>query len=282
MSLLSVLFIGARITVDESYASFKVKYFTEVNKELRDDYAQLNNRINLAENILGELQKRDDKVYRSVFDLEPIPSSVREAGFGGSEKYYPQLYTRDIDFVSNTAQKLDQLSNKVKVQSLSLSHLYLKAQEQQLILMQKPSISPISPADEVWLSSSYGYRKDPFTNFKRMHHGIDLAGEVGIKIFATGNGICELAKANRYGYGKEIIIDHGFGYTTIYAHLNKIYVKEGETVKRGQLIGELGNTGRSTGPHLHYEVWENNKPVNPIYFFYENLSPLEYLEIASN
>lgn len=279
LTILSSIFIGIRLLLDNDLTSPKVTYFTQKNDELKQEYDELNNRINLAENFLYEIQNRDDKVYRSVFDLDPIPPSVREAGFGGSEDYYHELYSRNTDFVKNTAMKLDELSKKARVQSVSLSDIYQKAKNQSLLLERKPSIQPISPADRFWLTSTFGYRWDPFTKRRRMHHGIDLAGPVGLNVYSTGAGMVEIAEHNRYGYGKEVIIDHGFGYKSVYAHLDEIHVKAGDTLKKGELIGKLGNTGRSTGPHLHYEIRKDNRSVNPMYFFYEDLSPEEYEKI---
>ncbi len=280
MTVLSSIFIGTRLLIDSEFTSPKVTYFTQKNAELKQEYDKLNNKINLAENFLYEIQNRDDKVYRSVFDLDPVPLSVREAGFGGSEDYYHELYSRNTEFVKNTARKLDELSTKAMVQSLSLSDIYLKAKNQSLLLERKPSIQPISPADRFWLTSTFGYRWDPFTKRRKMHHGIDLAGPVGLKVYSTGAGIVEVAEFNPYGYGKEVIIDHGFGFKSVYAHLHEILVSAGDTLKKGELIGELGNTGRSTGPHLHYEVRKDNRSVNPMYFFYEDLSPEEYERIT--
>lgn len=275
-AIIGSIVVTVRLVVDEQFESPKVRYFNQKNNELRESYASLNNKIVDAEQLLSEIRLRDDKLYRSVFDLEPIPSSVREAGFGGSQDYGVSLESRNTDFVTNTAIKLDQLQKKAKIQSTSLSDLYEKAQEQKLLLSNMPSIKPISPADHVWLTSTFGLRDDPFTRRKKMHHGIDLAGQVGIKIYATGNGVVKVAEFNRFGYGNEIFVDHGFGLESIYAHLAEIYVKEGDTVKRGQLIGTLGNTGRSTGPHLHYEIRKLNRAVNPMYYFYENISVPEY------
>lgn len=280
LASVSVLFIGLRIILDKDVNSPKIKFFSQKNEELKKAYFHLNTQINLAERFLTAVQVRDDKVYRSVFELDPIPPSVREAGFGGSEDYYANLYSRDADFVKITARKLDELSTKVKVQSVSLSDLYRKAKEQSLLLERKPSIQPISPGDQFWLTSSFGYRWDPFTRHRRMHQGIDLAGPVGLNIYASGGGTVKVAEYNRHGYGKEVIIDHGFGYESIYAHLDDILVKKGQKVERGELVGTMGNTGRSTGPHLHYEIRKDGSPVNPMYFFFENLSPEEYREIV--
>lgn len=280
--LLGSLFISARIILDDELKSPKVSYFFVQNTELRESYNSLNAKIIDSERKLAGIQLRDDKLYRSVLDLEPIPSSVREAGFGGSEDYNENIISRNTDFVSNTAIKLDKLSNKAKIQSVSLNDLYDEAVNKKLLLSHKPSIQPISPADHYWLTSTYGYRYDPFTKGRRMHRGIDLAGRIGLKIYATGDGIVESAGYNLHGYGKEITLHHGFGFESIYAHLNKILISKGDTIRRGQLIGELGSTGRSTGPHLHYEIRHYNKTVNPMYFFYENLSPEEYILMTAN
>jgi murein DD-endopeptidase MepM/ murein hydrolase activator NlpD len=280
-ALIAIVSISVRYLIDDSFNSPKVRHFTQENQKLRNSYLLLNEQIAKSEVMLSDIQQRDDYVYRSVFDLEPIPSSVREAGFGGSDEYSIDLESRNSEFVTNTALMLEKLSTKARIQSGSLDHLYRKAKEQKLLLTNKPSIQPISPADHVWLTSTYGYRKDPFHKRRKMHHGIDLAGQVGIKIYATGNGIVKTAAFNRWGYGNEIIIDHGFAFESIYAHLDKIYVKKGEFVKKGQLIGTLGDTGRSTGPHLHYEIRKNKKAVNPMYYFYENLSAPEYSLITT-
>ncbi len=278
---IGVLVIGSRLLLDDKLESPKVKYFTKRNTELREAYQTLNSELTKAEQVLSEIGLRDDNLYRSVFDLEPIPSSVREAGFGGSDEYSAELYSRNSEFVYSTAQKLDQLSTKARIQSVSLSTLYRKAKEQRELLRRKPSIQPISPADRFWLTSTFGYRWDPFTKARRMHQGIDLAGEVGLQIYASGDGVVVAAEYNHHGYGNEVVIDHGFGYESIYAHLDEILVKKGQNVKRGELIGKLGSTGRSTGPHLHYEIRKNSQPVNPMYFFYEDLTPGEYEEIIA-
>lgn len=278
---LGVLVIGARLLLDEKLDSPKVKYFTKRNTELREAYQVLNTDLAKAEQVLSEIGLRDDQLYRSVFDLDPIPSSVREAGFGGTDEYSAELYSRNSEFVYSTAQKLDQLSTKARIQSVSLSGLYRKAKEQRELLRRKPSIQPISPADKFWLTSTFGYRWDPFTRARRMHQGIDLAGEKGLNIYASGDGVVVVAEYNHHGYGKEIVIDHGFGYESIYAHLDDILVEKGQKIKRGELIGKLGSTGRSTGPHLHYEVRKNSRAVNPMYYFFEDLTPEEYNEIIA-
>ncbi len=281
IALLLALAAGVRMLLDKDFDSPRIKYFTLQNQELKKEYFRLNDSIRVAEQLLAGIQLRDDELYRSVFDMKPIPSSVREAGFGGSENYEGILYSRNEKVVANTARKLEKLTTKVRIQSMSLKDLYVKAREQQKFVSHKPSLQPLSPGDKFWLTSTFGYRSDPFTGARKMHAGLDMAGDVGLKVYATGDGLVTTAFFNRHGYGREIVIDHGYGYTSIYGHLSKILVKEGERIKRGQLLGELGSTGRSTGPHLHYEVRFHNNALNPLYYFFEDLSPIEFEKITA-
>lgn len=270
-----------RVSFDKILNSPKIVIYTERSIQLRNAYNMLAKEIIRAEHTLSELQKKDDRLYRSILDLEPIPYSIREAGFGGSENYIDVLMNRSDESVVGTARQLEKLVNKVKIQMVSLQDLTEMATMQKDLISGKPLLRPISPGDAVWLTSSFGYRWDPFTKGRRMHQGIDLAGNIGINIYSSGDGKVIDAGMSRQGYGREVLIDHGFGYTTRYAHLNKVNVKVGDQIKRGQLIGKLGNSGRSTGPHLHYEVRLHGRAMNPMYFFYENITPEEYTQIVS-
>jgi len=282
LSLIIVLAVILRIGFDNFLDSPKIGHFSVQNQVLKTEYKILNEKISKAEILLQEVQKRDDKLYRSIFDLGPVPSSVREAGYGGSEIPFADLASNgSSEMVNKTALSLEKLSTKAKVQSGSLVDLFMIAQSQQKLIASKPSIQPISPADYFRITSSYGFRWDPFTNKRRMHQGLDLAGEIGLKIFATGDGIIISAEDSKNGYGKEVIIDHGFGYLSRYAHMQRIDVERGQSVKRGQYLGRLGSTGRSTGPHLHYEIIYENKTVNPMLFYYENLNPEEFNTITA-
>ncbi len=270
---------GSRLMFDKSFDSPRIKYFTEKNQIIKKSYNQLNDSIKMDETLLANIQLRDDELYRSVFDMKPIPSSVREAGFGGSENYEGMLFSQNDRIVSSTARKLEKLSMKARIQSMSLDDLYVKAREQKRFVSHKPFIQPLSPGDRFWLTSTFGYRSDPFTGARKMHAGLDMAGNIGLKVYATGDGLVTTAEYNSSGYGKEIVIDHGYGYTSRYGHLSKILVKRGEKIKRGQLIGRLGDTGRSTGPHLHYEVRYQDKALNPLFYFFEDLSAGEFDKI---
>ncbi len=279
--ILIVLASVLRTEYDKVAESPKMLHLIKKNNHLKHSYKLLNNDINKAENLLTEIQQHDDYLYHAILNIPPIPSSIRDAGVGGSENISDYLQNRSSEFVVSTATRLEKLANRVKIQSGSLEDVAPKAFQQLKILSVKPSINPLAPSDKIYLSSNFGMRWDPFTNIRRMHQGIDIAGSIGMKVYATGDGKVVESVSGKYGYGKEVVINHGYGYKTRYAHLHKIMVKPGENVKRGQLIGLLGNTGRSTGPHLHYEVIHNNKPQNPLYFFYENLTKEEYSKIIS-
>ena len=275
---LAVLF---RFGFERYYPTPRQVIYERENTTLRSEYVSLNTQLQEVESQLAELRNRDDRFYRSILSLEPIPASIREAGTGGSERDIHLRNLRDPGMVVNVSHRIDKISNRMQIQSSSLENIYEEALSNQHFLACKPSINPISSADPCWLTSGYGYRNDPFTHKRTAHHGIDLAGPYGLDIHCTGEGTVISAGNRRYGYGKEVVVDHGFGYTSRYAHLQEILVKRGQKLNRGEVLGTLGSTGRSTGSHLHYEVRKGGRTVNPMYFFYENLSPREYIKLAS-
>ena len=276
-----LLALGLRIGFEQVYSTPKEIFYTKENLKLRSEYMALNENLRLVESQLLDLKNRDDRLYRSILEMEPVPSSIREGGTGGSQRYTAIRNITDPEIILDVFSKMDKIATKINFQSNSLEDLYIKAVENQKLLACKPSIHPISPADPFWLTSTFGYRSDPFTKRRTAHFGIDLAGPYGIPIHATGDGVITTSHYNRHGYGKEIVVDHGFGYSTRFAHLQELLVKPGDKVYRGQVIGLMGSTGRSTGPHLHYEVRYQNKAVNPMYYFYENLSPSEFGELTA-
>lgn len=251
------------------------------NITLRTDLSSLNVELQEVESQLDELRNRDDRFYRAILSLDPVPSSIRGVGTGGSERDVLLKNLRNPRLALEVSHRIDKLSNTVRLQSNSLVNVYAEAVDNQHFLASRPSINPISPGDPTWLTSSYGYRNDPFTKRRTAHHGIDLAGPTGLEIHCSGEGTVSIAHVSRYGYGNEVVVDHGFGYTSRYAHLEDIQVKVGQKLKRGEILGSLGNTGRSTGPHLHYEIRKDGHAVNPMYFFYENLSAGEYTLLAT-
>ena len=278
--VLIVISLVFRVGYEQVAKSPRLVYYEKQNEQLRQEYRELLSELQRDEQQLALLKRKDDRLYRSFFGMDPIPYSIREAGTGGSPRHSALRTLSDPDMVIDVFNKLEKLANKAQIQQNSFEQLQNRAVEKQQLLARKPSINPISPGDPSWLTSSYGYRRDPFTGRLSSHHGIDIAGPYGLDIHAAGDGVVTIAEYNRHGYGKEVLIDHGFGYSTRYAHLQELLVEPGEKVKRGQVIGKMGNTGRSTGPHLHYEVRLNNRTVNPMYYYYEDLTPDQFELIA--
>ena len=275
------LAILMRFGFERFYPTPREIIYQQVNNRLQSEYAALNLELQEVEAELTDLRNRDDRFYRAILSLDPISSTIRGVGTGGSERGQHLKTLREPGIVLDVSNRIDKISNKVMIQNNSLSDVLIEALDKQEFLACKPSINPISPADPYWLTSTYGYRKDPFTGKRTAHHGIDLAGPVGLDVHCSGAGTVVITQMNRHGYGKEVVVDHGYGYTSRYAHLHDIDVKKGQKLKRGEVIGTLGSTGRSTGPHLHYEIRKDGRAVNPFYFFYENLSSDEYTLLAS-
>ncbi|MEZ5071865.1 MAG: M23 family metallopeptidase [Bacteroidales bacterium] len=278
---LVALAVGLRFGFEQIHETPRQQRYTEENIALRQAYSELGQDLRTLETDLSDMQNRDDRLYRSILSLDPIPSSIRDAGRGGSVPYQPISGARDAGFVQDMHAKVAQLSSKLEIQSKSLETVYEEAVHSQEFLACRPAINPISPADPYWMTSSFGYRVDPFTKRRTPHLGIDLAGPYGLDIHATGGGKVVIAHDSHSGYGKEVVIDHGFGFQTRYAHLQDVLVKKGQEIQRGEVVGTLGSSGRSTGPHLHYEVSENGRAMNPMYYFFEDLDSSEYTQLAA-
>ncbi|RLD50327.1 MAG: M23 family peptidase [Bacteroidetes bacterium] len=251
----------------------------ENNNELRLKYELLNKELNYTVKTLAELQHRDDDVYRMIFQAETIPASKRKAGFGGSTrpKIYPNIENSDI--LNSTIQKTDILSKVMLVQSESYDEIFDYVKNTEKLASCIPAIQPIALDDLTRFGSSFGLRFHPILKIWRMHDGVDLTAPRGTKIHASGDGIVFRANNSHGGYGNVVKINHGFGYITVYAHMSKILVRPGQHVKRGDVIGLVGSTGLSEAPHLHYEVRINGRPVNPINFYYEDLTDKEYYDM---
>ena len=246
-------------------------------------YEILNDRMGRIQKVLNDLQDRDDNIYRVIFEAEPIPASMRKAGIGGADRYAKLAGYKNSDIIINTTQKLDQIAGQMYVQSKSFDEVFKLAKGKEKMLAAIPAIQPVSNKNLRALSSFFGYRTDPFYKVLKFHEGIDFSAPSGTKIYATGDGIV-INAGRASGYGNQIIINHGFNYNTMYAHLSRMNVHRGQMVKRGQVIGFVGNTGKSTSPHLHYEVLKFGKPIDPINFFFNDLTPAEYqqmLELSS-
>jgi len=263
----------------------KEKALVRENKQLELQYEILNKKFDLVENTLTDLQQRDNNIYRVIFETEPIPSSVRKAGFGGAERYEQLRDLEDSDLVIKTARRLDKLSKQLYIQSKSYDQIINKSENKEEMLAALPAIQPISNKDLTRTASGYGWRIHPIYKIKKLHEGMDFTAPTGTEVYATGDGVVEEVKSSYRGYGKRVVIDHGYGYKTRYAHLNSFNVRERQKVKRGDVIGFVGNTGLSTAPHLHYEVEKGDKKVNPVHYYFNDLTPEQYekmIFISSN
>lgn len=254
------------------------------NRLIRAQFDLLAKRIGEASTVLKDIQQRDDNLYRAIFHADPIPSTIRNSGFGGIARYDHLLELPNPDLIMMTTQKMDMLAKQIYIQSKSFDAIVDMAKKQKDRLLHIPSIQPVANKDLSRVASGYGMRIDPIYGTMRFHAGMDFTAKTGTDIYATGNGTV-IHVDWKQGYGKCVIIDHGFGYQTLYAHMDEYNVKYGQKVNRGEKIGEVGNTGKSTGPHLHYEVHVKGKPDNPAKYYFMDLTPEEYdqmLQIAAN
>lgn len=235
-----------------------------------------NKQLDNIESVLSDMQQRDDNIYRTIFEAEPLNYSVREAGFGGSNRYKDLEKMENSKMVVNTAKRLDVIRGKVVIQSKSYDDLVKMAVSKEKMLASIPAIQPIANKDLERTASGWGYRIHPIYKIKKFHYGIDFTAPTGSDIYVTGDGVVQQIESSHRGYGNSIVIDHGFGIKTLYAHLDKFNVKQGQKVKRGDIIGFVGNSGLSTAPHLHYEVLRSGEKVNPINYFFNDLTADEY------
>ncbi len=261
------------------FTSPKEKLLERELAQYKLQFKIMNDRLNRMQNLLDELADKDDNIYRIIFEAEPIPDEIRKAGYGGADRYAKLKGYDNSELIIQTAKKLDKIASEIYVQSKSYEEVYKLAKEKENMLRSIPAIQPVKNVDIKRISSYYGYRIDPIYKVRKFHSGIDFSAPTGTPIFATGDGKVVKIRHSRRGYGNTILIDHGYGYKTFYAHLSKILVKKGQKVRRGEKIGLIGNTGKSTAPHLHYEIIKNNRKVNPIYYFYNDLSPAEFDEM---
>ncbi|MDE5417992.1 M23 family metallopeptidase [Labilibaculum sp. DW002] len=275
MASSSVLAIAMVVVLFYFFGSPKEKALARENKQLLTQYTRLNAELTKIQNVLGDLEQRDDNIYRVIFEAEPIHNNIRQAGFGGVNRYENLENLKNADLVISTSKKLDQLSKSIYVQTKSYDDVEEMVKNKFKLLAAIPAIMPIAIKDFNRISAGYGWRVHPIYKTRKFHDGMDFTGNIGLPIYATGDGVIK-SVGNQRGYGKKIVIDHGYGYQTIYAHLNGYNVKKRQKVKRGEVIAFLGNTGKSTGPHLHYEIRKSGKHLNPINYYFNDLSADEY------
>jgi murein DD-endopeptidase MepM/ murein hydrolase activator NlpD len=264
--------------------SFIQKEAAKENQSLRQEISVFNKDLNLILEVLNDIQNKDDNIYRAIFEADPYPDYKRKLGTGGNPIKFKKYENIEYgELVVEIVQKLELIEKKLSSQSKSFDEVFEITKEKQKMLKAIPSIQPINNRDLTRIASGFGMRMHPIYKILKMHKGMDFTAPVGTEIYATGDGVIEKVGWTG-GYGKTILINHGYGYKTRYAHCSKFKCKKGQKVKRGDHIGYVGNTGQSTGPHLHYEVFKNKRQINPVNFFFNDLSPEEYdkvIEISS-
>jgi murein DD-endopeptidase MepM/ murein hydrolase activator NlpD len=246
---------------------------------LKLNYAIINKKLDQLDEVVEAIEDRDNNLYRAYFNSAPISQEKRKSGF--DKKRYKELEGfNNSDLVVNTIKRVDVLSKELAIQSRSLDEILKLAKAKDKLLSAIPAIQPVKNEDLKRMASGFGYRSDPFTKARKMHNGMDFTAPSGTPIYATGDGIVLKADNTLSGYGNHIQIGHGYGYLTLYAHLSRYNVTSGQRVKRGDVIGFVGSTGRSQAPHLHYEVHKDGQVVNPINFYYGTISAAEYIAIS--
>jgi murein DD-endopeptidase MepM/ murein hydrolase activator NlpD len=255
------------------------------NHQLVSQFEVMTKKLEQIQAVVTDLEERDDNLYRTIFEAEPISNSIRIQGVGGVDRYANLEGFDYSNLVINTAKELDALTKRIYIQSKSYDDLIKMAKNKDVMLASIPAIMPISNKDLKRTASGWGWRIHPIYKTRKFHYGMDFTAPTGTEIYSTGDGKVIQVKKSRRGYGNKIVIDHGFGYRTLYGHLSRFNVKRGQKVKRGDVIGYVGSTGLSTAPHLHYEVQQNGKKVNPLNYYNNDLTAEEYermIELSAN
>jgi murein DD-endopeptidase MepM/ murein hydrolase activator NlpD len=266
ISLLAFRFIG----------SPNEKLLRAENERMKDRYRELSKETKKIEQQMKELEDRDNEVYRSIFEATPIPDSARLKDIEKEQQITKVEGMEQNDLINSIVTSLNNMSSRVNAQKASYKDLGVMVKDKEKLLAATPAIQPVSNADLKRIASGFGYRIDPVYKTVKLHPGLDFAAPAGTPIYATANGTVEFAGNRGDGYGNNVIINHGYGYKTLFGHMFKIKARAGERVNRGEVIGWVGSTGKSTGPHCHYEVIKNGNKIDPIYFFYNDLTPEQF------
>ena len=294
VKLLRVLgFISAAIVTAIIIVSIAYRYFPSAtekrlvqdNVELQQQYEVLEERTKKIQQQMTELEKRDNDVYRTIFEADPIPDSIRAKEMAQAKESQLVMKMANFQLEGSIVETINSLTNRIAAQERSYNEIgeFIKNKEE--LLACTPAIQPVSNSDLKRIASGFGYRIDPVYKTVKYHSGLDFAAPQGTPIYATANGVIRTASNLGTGYGNHVVINHGYGYETLYGHMFRIKVKPGQRVKRGEIIGWVGSTGKSTGPHCHYEVHKNGTKLDPVYFFYNDLTPEQYdrlLKMASS
>ena len=278
--LAAALFAFLIIIIGMQYVeSPKEKILKRELANMQLQYELLNKKMNHAQAVLNNIEERDNNIYRLYFEASPIPEEQRKAGFGGVNRYKDLEGFDNSKLIIGTSKRLDILQKQIVVQSKSLDEIAKLAKDKEKLLAAIPAIQPVKNEDLTRMASGYGMRTDPFTKARKMHWGMDFTAPRGTPVYASGDGTVVRADNGSAGYGRHIRIDHGYGYVSLYAHLYKYNVRKNQKVKRGDLIGFVGSSGRSEAPHLHYEIFKDKQRINPINFYYGSLTAEEFNEL---
>lgn len=254
----------------------KEKILQQQNEDLKDNYRQLKDRTQSIQQQMQELEKRDNDVYRAIFEANPVPDSARAKQLENQLEIATIQRLKDDQLVASIVTTLNNLSSRLSAQKKSYDEVEELVKNKEQLLSHTPAIQPVSNKDLNRIASGFGYRIDPVYKTTKFHAGLDFSAPQGTPIYATADGTVSTAGNSGNGYGNHVIINHGYGYETLYGHMVRVKTRNGQTVKRGEVIGWVGSTGKSTGPHCHYEVHKNGEKINPIYFFFNDLSPEQF------
>lgn len=282
-----ISFLGTASVIGAIAVFIAFRYFdSPKEKQLRREFEKMqlqydlmNRRLDNMSQVMIDMENRDDNIYRVIFEAEPIPSDIRQAGFGNADRYSALEGYDNSQLMISLVQKVDRLAKEMYIQSKSFDEVVKMAKGKEQLLASIPAIMPLSNKDLRHAPSGFGWRTHPIYKTPEFHPGMDFAAPQGTELYATGDGVVTAADNKSQGYGNRVVIDHGYGYETLYGHMLKVAVKEGQKVKRGELIGYVGSTGLSTAPHCHYEVHKNGELMNPLNYYYNDLTPEEYAKL---
>lgn len=254
----------------------KEKLLRQENEDMKENYTVLKERVKQLELQMNELENRDNEVYRSIFEANPIPDSARVKEMEKTKEVKLVQSMGETELITSMTAQLNNLSYRLGYQLKSYAAIENMVKNKEKLLLAIPAIQPVSNKDLNRIASGFGYRIDPVYKTTRFHGGLDFTAPIGTPIYATADGTIKEAGYNTGGFGNHVVINHGYGYQTLYGHMSRIAVRDGQSVKRGQVIGYVGNSGKSTGAHLHYEVIKNGTHLDPVYFFYNDLTPAQF------
>src|SRR3954453_1443529 len=278
-AFLATVAVSAAIIVAIAFRyiqSPKEKLLQQQNEDMREDYAVLIQQLQQLQQQMAELENRDNNVYRSIFEAKPVPDSARLKAIEKTKEVKLVQGMSENALVKSITGQVNTLTMQVAYQQKSYIYITEMVKNKEQLLAAIPAIQPVCNKDLTHIASGFGYRIDPVYKVTKLHAGLDFAAPIGTPIYATANGTVKRSGFNEGGYGNHVVLNHGYGYETLYGHMVRIKARAGQKVKRGEVIGYVGNTGKSTGPHCHYEVHKNGQKIDPVYFFYNDLSPEQY------